>query len=77
MGLPDNVPAMGVVPGVANAYLCAGHNTWGILQGPASALAIAELVLYGQARSVDLAPFTLARFQQGQQQQQQRVAAAL
>jgi glycine/D-amino acid oxidase-like deaminating enzyme len=34
-----------------------GHSCWGILNAPASGLAMAELIVDGQARSVDLRPF--------------------
>ena len=57
----DGLPRMGAVPGVAGLYLGTGHNCWGILNGPASGLALAELIAEGEARSVDLRPFAVRR----------------
>jgi len=60
----DALPLMGAVPGVAGAYVATGHNCWGILNAPASGAAMAELITDGQCASVDLRPFTPARFSQ-------------
>jgi glycine/D-amino acid oxidase-like deaminating enzyme len=59
---PDGVPVIGPVPGVAGAYVATGHSCWGILNGPATGLAVAELLAHGEARSVDLRAFSPARF---------------
>jgi len=53
----DGLPLLGHVPKVAGAYIATGHSCWGILNAPASGLAMAELLVDGQARSVDLRPF--------------------
>ena len=53
----DGLPLLGHVPGVAGAYLATGHSCWGILNGPASGLAMAELIVDGRSRTVDLTPF--------------------
>lgn len=57
----DGLPFLGQVPGVTGAYLATGHNCWGILNAPASGLAMAELIVNGQAQSVDLALFAVQR----------------
>jgi glycine/D-amino acid oxidase-like deaminating enzyme len=57
----DGLPLIGRVPGVANAYVATGHSVWGILNAPATGEAMAELILDGAARTVDLAPFDPAR----------------
>ena len=57
----DGLPFLGQVPGVTGAYLATGHSCWGMLNAPASGLAMAELIVDGQAHSVDLAPFALQR----------------
>ena len=36
-------------------------SCWGILHAPASGLAMAELIVAGQAQSVDPAPFAVQR----------------
>ena len=50
----DGLPLLGPVPGVAGAYVATGHSCWGILNAPASGLAMAELIVDGRAQSVDL-----------------------
>lgn len=58
----DALPLMGGVPGIAGAFVATGHNCWGILNAPASGAAMAELIADGESTSVDLRPFTPARF---------------
>ena len=53
----DGLPLMGRVPGVDGAYVATGHSVWGMLNAPATGEAMAELILDGRARHVDLAPF--------------------
>jgi glycine/D-amino acid oxidase-like deaminating enzyme len=57
----DGLPLIGAVPGVAGAYIASGHSVWGILNAPATGEAIAELIVDGAARAVDLAPFDPGR----------------
>ncbi|XP_030532144.2 putative oxidoreductase TDA3 [Rhodamnia argentea] len=58
----DGVPVIGELPGLEGCYVATGHGCWGILNGPATGAAVAELVLEGQARTVDLTRFSPARF---------------
>jgi glycine/D-amino acid oxidase-like deaminating enzyme len=58
----DGLPLIGQVPGVENAYVATGHSVWGMLNAPATGEAMAELILDGAARNVDLAPFAVGRF---------------
>ena len=57
----DGLPLIGRVPRVTGAYVATGHGPWGMLNAPATGLALAELIVDGVARSVDLAPFDPAR----------------
>jgi glycine/D-amino acid oxidase-like deaminating enzyme len=57
----DNLPLIGRVPGVAGAYVATGHGPWGMLNAPATGLALAELIVDGAAKLVDLRPFDPAR----------------
>jgi len=57
----DGLPLIGRLPGLANAYVATGHSVWGILNAPATGEAMAELIVDGAARTVDLAPFDPAR----------------
>jgi ABC-type uncharacterized transport system permease subunit len=56
------VPIIGRIPQVSGAYVASGHSCWGILNSPATGLAVAELLLDGKATCLDLAPFDPARF---------------
>ena len=57
----DGLPLIGAVPGLEGAYVATGHSVWGILNAPATGEAMAELILDGAARTVDLAPFDPTR----------------
>ena len=57
----DGLPLIGAVPGAQGAYAATGHSVWGILNAPATGEAMAELILDGTARTVDLSPFDPAR----------------
>ncbi|THG20401.1 putative oxidoreductase C1F5.03c [Camellia sinensis] len=61
----DSVPVIGELPGVKGRYVATGHNCWGILNGPATGAAVAELVVDGCSSIVDLSPFSPARFMGG------------
>jgi len=58
----DEVPMIGELPGLEGCYVATGHSCWGILNGPATGAAVAELVLEGRAQTVDLTRFSPARF---------------
>jgi len=57
----DGVPLIGAVPGARGAYVATGHGPWGMLNAPATGLALAELITDGAARTVDLEPFDPVR----------------
>jgi glycine/D-amino acid oxidase-like deaminating enzyme len=57
----DGLPLIGAVPGVRGAYVATGHSVWGILNAPATAEALAELMLDGAAETIDLSPFDPSR----------------
>jgi len=57
----DGLPLIGRVPGLRGAYVATGHGPWGILNAPATGLALAELVADGAASLVDLRAFDPAR----------------
>ncbi len=56
----DGLPYLGVVPGLNNAYLAAGHFRSGLQLSPATAVVMADLIL-GQPSSIDLGAFALDR----------------
>lgn len=53
---------IGPLPGAPGAFIGSGHNYWGILAGPATGQALAELILDGRCSSFDLSPFDPRRF---------------
>ena len=53
----DGLPLIGRVPGLTGAYVATGHGPWGMLNAPATGLALAELVVDGAPALVDLTPF--------------------
>ena len=57
----DELPLIGPVPGVAGAWVATGHSVWGMLNGPSTGEAMAELIADGAATTVDLRPFDPAR----------------
>jgi sarcosine oxidase subunit beta len=58
---PDSHPIIG--PGGPDGlYVVAGFSGAGFKKGPAVAQCVAELILDGEARTVDLTPFSLSRF---------------
>jgi glycine/D-amino acid oxidase-like deaminating enzyme len=56
----DGLPLIGAVPEVAGAYVATGHSVWGMLNGPATGEAMAELIADGRT-TVDIAAFDPAR----------------
>ncbi|AWM02798.1 NAD(P)/FAD-dependent oxidoreductase [Bradyrhizobium amphicarpaeae] len=57
----DGAPLIGRVPQEEALYVATGHGSWGILNAPATGEALAELIVEGATRHVDLAPFDPAR----------------
>ena len=57
----DGLPLIGAIPGAPGAYVATGHSVWGILNAPATGEAMAELILDGATRAVDLSSFSPAR----------------
>jgi len=59
--LPDSLPVIGRVPGVANAILAFGHGHIGLTAGPATGQLVADLAAT-RPPAIDLAPFGAERF---------------
>jgi glycine/D-amino acid oxidase-like deaminating enzyme len=57
----DGMPLIGAVAGTENVYVATGHSVWGMLNAPATGEAMADLILDGAARHVDLSPFAPGR----------------
>jgi glycine/D-amino acid oxidase-like deaminating enzyme len=61
---PDEIPVLGPVAGLPGLFLATGFSGHGFGIGPAAGYLMAQLVR-GEAPVVDLAPFRLARFAEG------------
>ncbi len=57
----DGLPLIGKVPGAPGVFVATGHSVWGILNGPATGEAMANLIVEGDGGAVDLRPFDPAR----------------
>jgi glycine/D-amino acid oxidase-like deaminating enzyme len=56
----DGLPLMGRVPRAPGAFVATGHSVWGMLNGPATGEAMAQLIT-GEGATVDIAAFDPAR----------------
>ncbi len=63
---PDWHPAIGLVPGTENVYVAAGFSGHGFKLAPAVGRAVAELILDGGWRTLDLKPLAPERFARGE-----------
>jgi sarcosine oxidase subunit beta len=62
---PDAHPIFGGVPQLAGYYLVTGFSGHGFMHGPVAGLLTAEIILEGQASTVDVRALNLARFAEG------------
>ena len=53
----DGLPLIGKISQTENVYVATGHNVWGILNAPATGEAMADLIVDGVARNLDLTAF--------------------
>ena len=62
---PDRHPVIGQAPGVAGFYLANGFSGHGFQHAPVVGKLLAELILEGEAKTVDVSDLGLERFAQG------------
>jgi len=62
---PDYHGILSEAPGLAGFYVACGFSGHGFMHAPAIGILMAELVLEGAARSMDIAPLALDRFARG------------
>jgi len=62
---PDCRPLLGEIPGIGGLYVCAGFSGMGFKISPAIGLVMSELVVDGQAKTVDISAFRPGRFAEG------------
>ncbi len=62
---PDNRAILGAVPEVEGLYVNVGGSGKGFKVAPAVGKSLAELICTGASTTVDLTPFRLSRFAEG------------
>lgn len=62
---PDAMPIIGPAEEVAGLFMIAGFSGHGFQHSPAAGRALAEMIVNGEARDFDPAPFSFDRFSQG------------
>ena len=62
---PDDNPILGRIPDIEGFICAAGFSGHGFMHAPATGLLIAELILDGEARTIDINPLTFTRFTAG------------
>jgi sarcosine oxidase subunit beta len=59
---PDDQPILGRLPAVEGLFVCAGFSGHGLMHGPAAGLVMAEEILDGRAKTIDIDPLRIDRF---------------
>ena len=62
---PDSRPILGELPDVKGLFVCAGFSGMGFKISPAIGLVMAELLLDGEGKTVDISSFRPSRFAEG------------
>ena len=65
MNLFDHNALLGLHPGFANLWCATGFSGHGMQQAPAAGRGLAELLLYGGFRTLDLSPLSVGRLAEG------------
>ncbi len=70
---PDDNPILGKMPGLENWINVAGFSGHGVQQAPAVGRLIAEEVVFGKARSIDIDSLRITRFSTNQQRRERNI----
>lgn len=62
---PDSHPVMDHVKGIEGLYICTGFSGHGFKLSPMVGLLMTELILDGQAATIDISPLRMSRFREG------------
>jgi sarcosine oxidase subunit beta len=62
---PDDHPIIGAVEEIEGLFIAAGFSGHGFMQSAAVGACVAELLVEGRSRTVDLSDFAMARFRSG------------
>jgi sarcosine oxidase subunit beta len=63
---PDRHALVGIAEGSENFYLANGSSGHGVMHSPALGQLLAEIILDGEARSLDVRPLRPTRFAEGE-----------
>jgi sarcosine oxidase subunit beta len=63
---PDHHALLGRAPGCENLFLCNGSSGHGVMHSPALGRLMAEIIVHGSARSLDVSALRPSRFAEGQ-----------
>jgi glycine/D-amino acid oxidase-like deaminating enzyme len=63
---PDQHALLGPAPGCDNLFLCNGSSGHGVMHSPALGQLLAEIIVHGRARSLDVHALRPSRFAEGQ-----------
>ena len=62
---PDSHPVIDKVEGIEGLYVCTGFSGHGFKLSPMVGVLVAELMLDGQATTIDISPLRMSRFHEG------------
>ena len=62
---PDRHPVIGHAPGVQGLYLANGFSGHGVMHAPAVGQLVAEIILDGEAKAIDIRELGASRFREG------------
>ncbi len=71
---PDEHPILGPTPGLENFIQAVGFSGYGFMMAPIVGRLIAEQILDGSMRSIDVSSLSIERFQNGTGQNQERMS---
>ena len=63
---PDHHALLGRAPGCENLFLCNGSSGHGVMHSPALGRLMAEIIVHGSARSLEVSALRPSRFAEGQ-----------
>ena len=66
---PDSHPVIDAVEGIEGLYVCTGFSGHGFKLSPMVGTLVAELMLDGRAKSIDITPLRMSRFAEGDLEQ--------
>jgi sarcosine oxidase subunit beta len=63
---PDSHALLGLAPGAENFYLANGSSGHGVMHAPALGQLLAEIILDGEAKALDVRALRPTRFEEGE-----------